>query len=125
MKLLLGVAFIAAVAAVPTPPHDYILHEERTHTPREWRREQRVDGEAILPIRIGLKQENLENAYGHLMDVSDPNSPNYGKFWKAEDVYAMYAPDVEAVSAIMGWLESVGVEDVVHSDNKVSMTEPC
>jgi tripeptidyl-peptidase-1 len=37
--------------------------------PRLWSRSNRVDSEAILPIRIGLTQNNLENAEMHLMDV--------------------------------------------------------
>ena len=64
-------------------------------------------------------QSNLDDAYEHLMDVSHPHSPNYGKHWKAEDVHAMYAPSAEAVQAVRGWLQDSGIEAVVHSENKV------
>jgi tripeptidyl-peptidase-1 len=61
-------AVLATCAAAPTPA-SYTLHEKRTSSPRLWNRGERVDGEAILPIRIGLTQNSLENAELHLMDV--------------------------------------------------------
>lgn len=67
-------------------------------------------------------QSNLDNAYEHLMDVSHPSSLNYGRHWSSEDVHAMYAPSSEAVDAVRGWLQDAGIEDVVHSENKVCST---
>lgn len=64
-------------------------------------------------------QSNLDDAYEHLMDVSHPQSPNYGKHWTAENVHTMYAPSSDAVEAVRDWLQGAGVDDVVHSDNKV------
>lgn len=54
--------------AVPTP-NSHVLHEKRTTLPRFWSRGERVESDAILPIRIGLAQSNLEDSYEHLMDV--------------------------------------------------------
>jgi tripeptidyl-peptidase-1 len=62
------VVWIANCGAAPTPA-SYSVHEKRSSSPRLWNRGERVDGEAILPIRIGLTQASLENAEIHLMDV--------------------------------------------------------
>jgi tripeptidyl-peptidase-1 len=61
-------AFIAFGDAAPTPA-THALHEKRSSAPRLWVRGERVDGDAILPIRIGLTQNNLEDGHVHLMDV--------------------------------------------------------
>jgi len=61
-------AFIAIGDAAPTPA-TYALHEKLSSSPRLWVRGKRVDGDAILPIRIWLTQNNLEDAHIHLMDV--------------------------------------------------------
>jgi tripeptidyl-peptidase-1 len=61
-------ALLTVCTAVPTP-NSYSLHEKRSSLPRLWSRGSRVDQDAILPIRIGLTQSNLENSYAHLMDV--------------------------------------------------------
>jgi len=43
-----------------------------------------------------------------LMDVSHPESPNYGKHWSAEKVADMFAPSKESVEAVRAWLHSSG-----------------
>ncbi len=60
---------IAVCEAVPAPAA-HAPHEKRSasHATR-WRRSARVDGDALLPIRIGLTQNELEGGYAYLMDV--------------------------------------------------------
>ncbi len=54
--------------AIPTPA-THALHEKRSVTPRLWQRGSRIESDAILPVRIGLTQNNLENGYEYLMEV--------------------------------------------------------
>jgi tripeptidyl-peptidase I len=70
-SIFLSAVFVALLnncGAAPTPA-SYAVHEKRASSPRRWNRGERVDGEAILPIRIGLTQNSLEDAEIHLMDV--------------------------------------------------------
>ena len=68
-KLLALLAVSVGISgAVPTPG-THSLHEKRTSVPRLWARGDRVDRNAILPVRIGLTQQNIDDSYGHLMDV--------------------------------------------------------
>ena len=60
--------FASLCAAAPTPS-TYGLHEKRSTIPRLWQRSDRVNGDAILPIRIGLTQRSIDDGYAHLMDV--------------------------------------------------------
>ena len=61
-------AFIALANALPsTIP--YSLHEKRSRLPRLWRRGDRVKRDAVVPVRIGLTQNNLHEGYEYLMDV--------------------------------------------------------
>jgi tripeptidyl-peptidase-1 len=54
------------------------------------------------------------------MDVSDPSSANYAKYWPAEKVHDIFAPSKEAVDEVKKWLSSMGVANhrVAHSKNK-------
>jgi tripeptidyl-peptidase I len=65
------VAAIAALAnAVPAPvPIKHVIHEERSSPARDWIKGARIESTAIIPIRIGLAQTNLEKGYDLLMDV--------------------------------------------------------
>jgi tripeptidyl-peptidase-1 len=44
-----------------------------------WTKHSRASKDAILPVRIGLNQRNLEHSERFLEDISDPDSPNFGK----------------------------------------------
>lgn len=61
-------AFAAVANAVPMVSKT-VLHEKRVSIPRMWTRGEKVARDAILPVRIGLVQRNLEDGYEHLMDV--------------------------------------------------------
>lgn len=54
--------------AIPAPAA-HAPHEKRLVIPRLWQRESRIESDAILPVRIGLTQKNLDNGYEYLMDV--------------------------------------------------------
>jgi Pro-kumamolisin, activation domain len=74
----------------------------------------------ILPVRIGLAQSNLDKGHSSLMDVSDPRSPNYGKYWSADKVHDAFAPSRETVKEVMEWLSSAGIPShrVAHYRNR-------
>ncbi|KAG4026987.1 hypothetical protein MFRU_034g00470 [Monilinia fructicola] len=97
-----------------------VLHEKR-HAPRtRWVKRDRITGETLLPVRIGLAQRNLEKGHDLLMDVSHPKSSNYGKHWTAEQVDEMFAPSEETIDIVRNWLIDSGIaaSRIVHSDTK-------
>jgi tripeptidyl-peptidase-1 len=63
------VVAIAVLASSAPASIKHVLHEERQFPPSDYRKGTRIEGSAILPMRIGLTQTNLENGYDHLMDV--------------------------------------------------------
>jgi tripeptidyl-peptidase-1 len=73
-------------------------------------RRERVHPDSIVPIRIGLKQSNLEIGYERLMDVSHPSSKNYGNHLSAAEVHELFAPAEETVQAVKDWLILSGVD---------------
>jgi len=70
------------------PYNNYVVHTKRDEVSRpKWRRSaEEVHPDAIIPLAIALTQQNLDNGYDYLMDVSDPASQNYGKHWSLEKV---------------------------------------
>lgn len=56
-------------AALPSAGSNPVVHEKR-HTPAtRWIKRDRIAPQAILPVRIGLTQNNLEKGHDFLMDV--------------------------------------------------------
>ena len=62
------IALTSLVDARPAPP-THVVHEKRHEGMRTWVKRERVAGDAILPIKIGLTQQNLDKGYDYLMDV--------------------------------------------------------
>lgn len=112
-----------AQAALPEAFGGHVVHESRlaaASAASRWRRVGRVEAEAIVPVRIGLKQSNLEAGEERLVAASHPGSKDYGKHLTAEEVHDLFAPSEEAVEAVRDWLVGAGVDSriVAHSDNK-------
>jgi tripeptidyl-peptidase-1 len=77
---LLSVFSSAAPGAGPRPRTlNHVLHEKRNGEPHQWAKHARAAAHEELPIRIGLRQRNLEHAERFILDVSDPDSLNFGK----------------------------------------------
>ncbi|KAF4634822.1 hypothetical protein G7Y89_g3271 [Cudoniella acicularis] len=115
-QLLASTALFACALSVST---SHVLHEKRSVSLPHKR--QRVDGEAIVPIRIGLRQSNLHTGYERLMDVSHPKSKNYGKHLSKEEVHSIFAPADETVETVKNWLLGSGLfdeSDIIHYENK-------
>ncbi|GAM88207.1 hypothetical protein ANO11243_062380 [Dothideomycetidae sp. 11243] len=125
--LLSFVALTGAIAGLVSGaaiPETHAIHEKRSDLPahaRRWVKRDRAHASATLPVRIGLKQKNIEQGHDWLMSVSHPESENFGKFWSSEDVVKAFQPSDETVQAVRDWLVSIGgIEDsrLTHSDNK-------
>jgi tripeptidyl-peptidase I len=69
----------AAIAAPTANSKRHVIHERLERMPAQWKRSAKIHGDSHLPMRIGLTQSNLDRADEFLMDVSHPESPNYGK----------------------------------------------
>jgi tripeptidyl-peptidase I len=68
LKISVVAAIAALVNAAPAPVK-HVLHEERSMPSRDWVKGARIEKNAVIPMRIGLTQTNLEKGYDYLMEV--------------------------------------------------------
>ncbi|KAI0854023.1 protease S8 tripeptidyl peptidase I [Daldinia vernicosa] len=102
-------------------PDTHIQHEKRAAVQeRSWTKIQRAVPDAILPMRIGLKQQNLQSGHDLLMDISNPESKNYGKHLSAEEVVNFFEPSEASIKAVEDWLIKAGIPSntISQSSNK-------
>ncbi|KAI7181527.1 hypothetical protein D0869_10313 [Hortaea werneckii] len=108
---------LVALASGAAVPETHVVHERRDGLgDGRWTKRDRASG--VLPMRIGLTQQNLGNAHEHLMDISHPHSPNYGKHWTSDEVIDMFKPSDETVETVKNWLSDHGITGHVQSENK-------
>ena len=72
--LALQVTLLAAIAALanaaPAPAQvRHVLHEERKTTSSDWVKGARIEADAVLPMRIGLTQTNLDRGEDFLREM--------------------------------------------------------
>ncbi|KAI9687482.1 MAG: hypothetical protein M1822_002092 [Bathelium mastoideum] len=108
LPLLAVLTAVVAEAAVLNVPH--VLHEQRSTPSRHWVKREALKQNAVLPMRIGMTQSNLEQGDQLLMEVADHKSDKYGQWYSAQEIVDLFAPSKETVSTIRAWLESAGIE---------------
>ncbi|KAL1939834.1 hypothetical protein VTO73DRAFT_9534 [Trametes versicolor] len=86
-----------------------VLHEHRRSLPSGWSLHRRADPEITLPLSIALVQSNIDNLEDYLLDIADPDSPNYGMHWTPARVRDTFRPSQESVDVVHTWLASDGV----------------
>jgi len=115
------IALAASVQAWSIPKH-YVSHEKRTTPLKKWINLGGVSPNTILPMRIGLRQPNIDNGKGDelMAEVSYPDSPRFGQWYSAEEIVELFAPPQEAVDGVRLWLEDAGIaaERISQSANK-------
>lgn len=56
-------ALVASALAL-SAPSNYVSHEKRSQGLKQWVKREEVSRQAVLPMRIGLRQPNVENGRG-------------------------------------------------------------
>ncbi|KAI0305677.1 subtilisin-like protein [Multifurca ochricompacta] len=109
MRRLFQILALCSIAlAAPSQRANHVLHEWRAAEPVGWVKSRRAEVEGIIPLRIGMKQQNIHMLEDLIMDVSHPDSPSYGQHWTPERVVDFFAPSESTVSAIRRWLAVAG-----------------
>lgn len=100
-------AVYASAAPTNSP---YVVHERREVQTEKWtRRGLRLARDVTIPMSIGLTQRNLENGYDLLMDVSHPESPNYGKHWSMNKIAETFASSPKTIDVVRAWIMENGI----------------
>jgi tripeptidyl-peptidase I len=99
------VAALAVVAVrATTIPSSHVLHEKRTVSSSQWIESSDAPRDLTLPVRIGIKPKNAELGHDHLMDISNPASPNFGKHWTPSKIREFFSPPPETIESVQEWL---------------------
>lgn len=92
-SLLTLTALVALGGASPLVARsDHVVHEKRSAPPSGWQARDRVEGHVKMPLRIGLKQRNLDMGAYFLDEVSNPRSSKYGQHWSPDQIKDIFAP---------------------------------
>ncbi|KAJ6476108.1 subtilisin-like protein [Mycena sanguinolenta] len=108
---------LAALSGIPTalsahhPAPIHIVHEKRAADPAfaGWAQSHRLEPDRVIPLRVGLQQQNLDQVEDILLSVSHPESPTYGQHLSPEEIVNLFAPSHETIAAVKNWLVDSGL----------------
>lgn len=90
--VLASLAVLGSASPLNTARSNHVVHERRSTPPPGWQARDRVDGDIKMPLRIGLKQRNLDMGAHFLDEVSNPRSSKYAQHWSADEIIEMFSP---------------------------------
>jgi|EP01047_Picozoa_sp_COSAG01_P031622 tripeptidyl-peptidase-1 len=101
------VALALAALAVPASAADY--HAQMPYV-NGWNKSPvAVQDTEMLSITIVLREQGQEEIRRMALSVSDPSSPEYGRFLTRDQVQDITRPKADHMSAVTAWLDSHGV----------------
>jgi tripeptidyl-peptidase-1 len=100
--------FFSVVLAGPSKRADHVLHERRVAEPVAWAT-RRLEADKVIPLRIGLKQQNMDRLEDLLLSVSHPDSPMYGQHWTPARVAEFFSPHDDTIVTVTDWLAEYGL----------------
>ncbi|KDQ50709.1 hypothetical protein JAAARDRAFT_185905 [Jaapia argillacea MUCL 33604] len=115
--LLLGLAGLCASKPLLNRRWDDLkVRHSWVEVPRGWKLQGPAPADHKLAMRIGLKQDKLDELISALYTVSDPTHGNYGQHLSKEEVDALVAPHPDSMELVESWLAYHGVDpdDAVH-----------
>jgi tripeptidyl-peptidase-1 len=109
--MILTTSLLASLVslALATQISPQVLHERRSSIPSGWTKRSRHALDAVLPLRFGLTQSNIDQLENFILDVSDPESPNYAQHWTPARIAKTFAPGEETVDIVSKWLHASGI----------------
>lgn len=102
--LVLGLVQLCLANPISKRWDDLSVKHSWTEVPKGWELQGPAPADHTMDMRIGLKQDKIEQLISTLYEVSDPAHHKYGAHLTAEEVNALVAPHPDSVDLVDSWL---------------------
>jgi tripeptidyl-peptidase I len=115
-------ALLAAVAANP----GLVLHENVDTVPVGFTLQEPVASQTMLDLRIALRQNDIAGLEKVFLDISNPDSAQYGRHLSQQQVDSYVEPSAETASKVNSWLSSYDLTatNVTRSGDWIQVSVP-
>jgi tripeptidyl-peptidase I len=80
--------------------------------PRGWSFDGKASGDQPIKLRLSLKQQNVDQFYEKLLEVSTPDHPQYGMHYEKHELRSLLQPTQEASNAAISWLQENNITEI-------------
>ncbi|KDQ59598.1 hypothetical protein JAAARDRAFT_205626 [Jaapia argillacea MUCL 33604] len=99
-----------ALSTVASPIFEYAVKHSWATTPLGWEHHGTPAPDHPIDLRIGLRQDKIDDLIDALYRVSDPFHSDYGQHLSKSEVESLVAPHPTTLSIVHEWLESHGID---------------
>ncbi|KAF2426239.1 subtilisin-like protein [Tothia fuscella] len=100
--------YFTAIAARSTHSRSPYAIREKHVVPKAWQRIGPAPADAVIDLRIALKQSRFDELEAHLFQVSNPAHRRYGQHLSGEQVRQLVKPSQETSVLVHEWLADYG-----------------
>lgn len=109
--LVLTIPGILAASYTTTNNNNHIF-EALEQLPRGWTRTADAFPNEAVKLRVSLKQQNLDEFYESLLQVSTPDHPRYGQHYQGHELRSLLRPADESTATAVAWLRDWNVSTI-------------
>lgn len=102
---------VSSVFASPAAASSDVF-ESLQQMPRGWAWARSAKPDEPVKLRLSLKQQNLDQFYENLLQVSTPNHPRYGQHYEGHELRSLLKPSEAATSTAVRWLQENNVTSI-------------
>ncbi|OAG39899.1 hypothetical protein AYO21_05965 [Fonsecaea monophora] len=108
--LILALIFCAwAVSSAVLPDTSTTVVGKLSDVPTGWTQGKRPSPQEILKLRLALHQPAINDVHQHLLDISTPDHPSYGRHLEKHELDDLLRPASDTVTAVTDWLACEGI----------------
>ncbi|TFK39451.1 peptidase S8/S53 domain-containing protein [Crucibulum laeve] len=114
--LVIGLLQLCAAKPLTKRWDDLAEKHSWVEIPKGWELHSEAPSDHIFELRIGLKQDKIDDLIATLMETSDPFHERYGQHLSKEEAEAFVAPHPDSVDAVESWFEHhrISTSDIAH-----------
>jgi tripeptidyl-peptidase-1 len=117
---------LISTAVSGTPGLSFITHEKAKSVPAGFSLRGPAAPDTTLDLRIALRQNDVTGLEKVFLDISNPDSPQYGHHLSRQQVDAYVEPSADTLSKVNSWLSShnLTATNATHAGDWIRISAP-
>ncbi|KAF8801356.1 subtilisin-like protein [Phlegmacium glaucopus] len=110
--LVLGLVQLSTSKAFPKRWDNLTIKHSWAEIPHGWEHKAPAPSNYVFELRIGLKQNRIDDLIDNLMEISDPTNARYTQHLTKEEVQNFVAPHPDSVAVVNSWLQFHAIDSL-------------
>ncbi|CAG8976517.1 hypothetical protein HYALB_00006014 [Hymenoscyphus albidus] len=98
------------------------VFESVHQVPRGWTFDRNAYADETVKLRVSLKQQNVDDLYQKVMEVSTPDHVSYGQHYEGHELRSLLKPSDETSAVVISWLQDSNITAIKDDGDYVLFT---